>query len=891
MSQNPQIFLIDGSSYLYRAFHAMPPLTTSKGLPTGAIKGVANMLRNIKNNFPDAPIITIFDAKGKNFRHEILESYKANRPPMPDELIKQLDPLKKICNYMGAPVVEISGVEADDVIATLTSELKSKHTVIISSLDKDLMQLVEDEKVLMMNTMTDETFDSKKVKEKFGVGPEQIIEYLALVGDSSDNIPGVPKVGPKTASKWLNEYLDLENLINKSSELKGAVGESFRDSISDLGRNIELVTLKKDVPLKKSISELVSFEPDNQALEKIYEELEFNAWINNQNTKTRNFKDANYKTIINKKSLDNLIKKINSSSAFAIDTETDSLDTKIAKLIGISVSVKSEEGYYIPIAHDYDGSPDQLDLDKELQGFRKAIEQNQHKLVGQNLKYDLPVLRNHGFTIDNFLADTMIMSYVFNSVGSRHGLDNLAKNYLDYETIKYDEITGTGKNKISFSKVNIDLATNYAAEDADVTLRLYEFFSSKIRSEKKLESLLIDLEYPVLKVLLGMENNGVKIDKKMLIDYSKELSKRLEKLANKAFSLSGEEFNLDSPKQLLEILFNKLNLPVLKKTPKGQPSTNEETLQKLAEDYELPRVILEYRGLAKLKSTYTDSLVNMINTNTERVHTSYQQAVTSTGRLSSTEPNLQNIPIKTEEGRKIRQAFIAEKDSCIISADYSQIELRIMAHLSKDINLNAAFTDGKDVHSATAAEIFEVDINNVTGDQRRKAKAINFGLMYGMTAFGLTRQLGIHRNDAQMYLDSYFSKYEGVLKYMNEIREQARKKHYVETIFGRRVHVPEINSGNGLRKKAAERAAINGPLQGSAADIIKKAMLDVNQWIQENSSIKMIMQVHDELVFEADENFKDSCCRSVKEIMEKAVTLDVPLVVDIKHGNNWNEAH
>ena len=891
MSQNPQIFLIDGSSYLYRAFHAMPPLTTSKGLPTGAIKGVANMLRNIKNNFPDAPIITIFDAKGKNFRHEILESYKANRPPMPDELIKQLDPLKKICNYMGAPVVEISGVEADDVIATLASELKSKHTVIISSLDKDLMQLVEDEKVLMMNTMTDETFDSKKVREKFGVGPEQIIEYLALVGDSSDNIPGVPKVGPKTASKWLTEYLNLENLINKSSELKGAVGESFRDSISDLERNIELVTLKKDVPLKKSISELVSFEPDNKALEKIYEELEFNAWINNQNTKTRNFKDANYETIINKKSLDDLIKKINASSAFAIDTETDSLDTKIAKLIGISVSVKTEEGYYIPIAHDYDDSPDQLDLNKELQGFRKAIEQNQHKLVGQNLKYDLPVLKNHGFKIDNFLADTMIMSYVFNSVGSRHGLDNLAKNYLDYETIKYDEITGTGKNKISFSKVNIDLATNYAAEDADVTLRLYEFFSPKIRSEKKLESLLTDLEYPVLKVLLGMENNGVKIDQKMLVDYSKELSKRLEKLVNKAFSLSGEEFNLDSPKQLLEILFNKLNLPVLKKTPKGQPSTNEETLQKLAEDYELPRVILEYRGLAKLKSTYTDSLVNMIHTNTERVHTSYQQAVTSTGRLSSTEPNLQNIPIKTEEGRKIRQAFIAEKDSCIISADYSQIELRIMAHLSKDINLNSAFTDGKDVHSATAAEIFEVDINNVTGDQRRKAKAINFGLMYGMTAFGLTRQLGISRNDAQMYLDSYFSKYDGVSKYMNEIREQARKKHYVETIFGRRVHVPEINSGNGLRKKAAERAAINGPLQGSAADIIKKAMLDVNQWIQENSSIKMIMQVHDELVFEADENFKDSCCKSIKEIMEKAVALDVPLVVDINHGNNWNEAH
>jgi len=891
MSQNPQIFLIDGSSYLYRAFHAMPPLTTSKGLPTGAIKGVANMLRNIKNNFPDAPIITIFDAKGKNFRHEILESYKANRPPMPDELIKQLDPLKKICNYMGAPVVEISGVEADDVIATLASELKSKHTVIISSLDKDLMQLVEDEKVLMMNTMTDETFDSKKVREKFGVGPEQIIEYLALVGDSSDNIPGVPKVGPKTASKWLTEYLNLENLINKSSELKGAVGESFRDSISDLERNIELVTLKKDVPLEKSISELVSFEPDNKALEKIYEELEFNAWINNQNTKTRNFKDANYETIINKKSLDDLIKKINASSAFAIDTETDSLDTKIAKLIGISVSVKTEEGYYIPIAHDYDESPDQLDLNKELQGFRKAIEQNQHKLVGQNLKYDLPVLKNHGFTIDNFLADTMIMSYVFNSVGSRHGLDNLAKNYLDYETIKYDEITGTGKNKISFSKVNIDLATNYAAEDADVTLRLYEFFSPKIRSEKKLESLLNDLEYPVLKVLLAMENNGVKIDQKMLVDYSKELSKRLEKLVNKAFSLSGEEFNLDSPKQLLEILFNKLNLPVLKKTPKGQPSTNEETLQKLAEDYELPSVILEYRGLAKLKSTYTDSLVNMIHTNTARVHTSYQQAVTSTGRLSSTEPNLQNIPIKTEEGRKIRQAFIAENDSCIISADYSQIELRIMAHLSKDTNLNAAFTDGKDVHSATAAEIFEVDINNVTGDQRRKAKAINFGLMYGMTAFGLTRQLGISRNDAQMYLDSYFSKYDGVSKYMNEIREQARKKHYVETIFGRRVHVPEINSGNGLRKKAAERAAINGPLQGSAADIIKKAMLDVNQWIQENSSIKMIMQVHDELVFEVDENFKDSCCKSIKEIMEKAVTLDVPLVVDINHGNNWDEAH
>ena len=895
MASKNKVFLIDGSSYLYRAFHAMPPLTTSKGLPTGAIKGVVNMLRNLKKEHPESKIITVFDAKGKNFRHEILNSYKANRPPMPKELVEQLQPLKSICNFMAAPVVEIEGVEADDVIATLSEKLKSKYEVIISSLDKDLMQLVEDGNVSMMNTMTREEFDEKGVEKKFNVKPNQIVEYLALVGDSSDNIPGVPKVGPKTASKWLNEYQDLSTIIDNAELLKGAVGESFRNSIDNLARNVELVSLKKDVDLEISIDSLITAEENNKELEALFIELEFNAWISTPQNKTKSKSiRSNYVCVLDKDALLKVCEEINQSNVFAIDTETDSLDTKTTKLLGISLSTKLGEGFYIPFGHNYDEAPEQISLSIAEEILGPVIVANQSKLVGQNLKFDLPVLRRHGFSVNDFLADTMLLSYVFNSTGSRHGLDYLAKNYLDYEPTKFDEVVGTGKKRICFSEVDLEIATEYAAEDADITLRLFKYFSDKLAKEKSLNNLLETIEKPALNALLKIETNGVKIDQNFLESYSKELSLRIDKLQKQAYKIAGEEFNLDSPKQLLEILFNKLGLPILKKTPKGQPSTNEETLVRLSEEYELPKVILEYRGLAKLKSTYTDSLVKMIHNQTNRVHTSYQQAVTSTGRLSSTEPNLQNIPIKTEEGRKIRQAFIAEPGNIIISADYSQIELRIMAHLSEDKNLTRAFKEGLDVHASTASEIFSIPIDEVSSDHRRKAKAINFGLMYGMSAFGLTRQLGIPRQDAQQYLDSYFDKYQGVNAYMESIRGEAKAKGYVETVMGRRVHVPEINSGNGLRRQAAERAAINGPLQGSAADIIKKAMIDVYHWIEDSdfsNEIKMIMQVHDELVFEVKKSKAKNHQDQIVSLMENTFNLSVPLIVEAEAGNNWNEAH
>ncbi len=895
MASKNKVFLIDGSSYLYRAFHAMPPLTTSKGLPTGAIKGVVNMLRNLKKEHPESKIITVFDAKGKNFRHEILNTYKANRPPMPKELVEQLEPLKSICNSMAAPVIEIKGVEADDVIATLAEELKSKYEIIISSLDKDLMQLVEDGSVSMMNTMTSEEFDEKGVEKKFNVKPNQIIEYLALVGDSSDNIPGVPKVGPKTASKWLNEYQDISTIIDNAESLKGAVGESFRNSIDDLARNVELVSLKKDVDLEISIDKLIAVEENTKELEALFIELEFNAWISTPQNKTKpKTIKSNYVCVLDKDALLKVCEEISQSNVFAIDTETDSLDTKTTNLLGISLSTKSGEGCYIPFGHNYDGAPDQISLSDAEDILGPVIVANEKKLVGQNLKFDLPVLRRHGFAVTDFFADTMLLSYVFNSTGSRHGLDYLAKNYLDYEPTKFDEVVGTGKKRISFSQVDLDIATEYAAEDADITLRLFKYFSDQLAKEKSLNTLLETIEKPALNALLKIETNGVKIDQNFLESYSKELSLRIDKLQKQAYKIAGEEFNLDSPKQLLEILFNKLGLPILKKTPKGQPSTNEETLVRLSEEYELPKVILEYRGLAKLKSTYTDSLVKMIHNQTKRVHTSYQQAVTSTGRLSSTEPNLQNIPIKTEEGRKIRQAFIAEPGNIIISADYSQIELRIMAHLSEDTNLTRAFKEGLDVHASTASEIFSIPIDEVTSDHRRKAKAINFGLMYGMSAFGLTRQLGISRQDAQQYLDSYFDKYQGVNAYMESIRGEAKAKGYVETVMGRRVHVPEINSGNGLRRQAAERAAINGPLQGSAADIIKKAMIDVYHWIEDSDSsneIKMIMQVHDELVFEVKKSKTKEYQEQIVSLMENTFSLSVPLIVEAESGNNWNEAH
>ena len=895
---NKKIFLIDGSSYLYRAFHAMPPLTTSTGLPTGAVKGVTNMLRNLRNENPNSHYLAIFDAKGKNFRHSIYKDYKANRPPMPPELREQLAPLKSICNAMGMPVVEIPDVEADDVIATLAVMGAQRGIpMIISSLDKDLMQLVEDPLVKMVNTMNNKVYDVAGVQEKFGVHPDQIIDYLALVGDTSDNIPGVPKVGPKTAVKWLNEFKDLEGITQNAENFPGVVGQNLRDSIQDLDRNVELVTLKKDVDLSVSLDELLAATENQEELNKLFASLEFKNWIKSSDGRSTDEPIASvpskeYETVLSDKALETWAEKLNKCSAFAIDTETSSLDTMTADLLGISLSCEEGEGCYIPIQHSYEGMPEQLLLSTIVKTLGEAISNNQTKLVGQNLKFDLPILNRHGIKVTEFLGDTMLMSYVLNSTGTRHGLDRMAVHYLQYQPMKYEEVAGSASKQINFAQVEIPAATFYAAEDADITFRLFNLLDKKLQKEPKLINLLKTLEYPMLKSLLRVETNGAKINTNMLAEYSKELGLKIDKLSKTAFKMAGEEFNMDSPKQLVEILYNKLELPVLKKTPKGQPSTNEDTLQRLAEEYELPKVIIQYRGLAKLKSTYTDSLINIQHPDTKRIHTSYQQAVTSTGRLSSTEPNLQNIPIKTAEGRKIREAFVAEKGNVLISADYSQIELRIMAHLSGDKNLTHAFNNNIDVHSATASEIFDVPLEEVTTDHRRSAKAINFGLIYGMSAFGLTRQLGIPRHEAQAYLDTYFERYTGVREYMDSTKELAKKNLYVETILGRKLHVTEINASNGLRRQAAERAAINAPLQGSAADIIKKAMIDVDEWIgEDNSNIKMIMQVHDELIFEVKKDFAEEALTNVISLMESAVKLDIPLIVDANQGSNWNEAH
>jgi len=887
------LYIVDGSSYIYRAFHAMPPLTTSSGRPTGAIKGVSNMMMNLRNENDGSSIITVFDAKGKTFRSDIYSDYKANRPPMPDELRLQLDPIKSICKAIGFPIVEIEGVEADDVIATIVKIAKEEgYSCVISSLDKDLMQLVEDPAVSMINTMTNKKFNEKDVIEKFGVKPNQIRDMLALVGDSSDNIPGVPKVGQKTAAKWLNEFGDLESIKENAPSIKGVVGENLRNSLDDLDRNINLVSLKQDVDIQVKFSDLLKLNPDDDELNKIFSELEFATVKNNDEKNKEQKKDSKYETVLSEKSLGKWVKKIDKCKAFAIDTETDSVSTVSANLIGISISVKENEGCYIPIGHSYENCPEQLSLDFIQKKLGPAIEKNQKKAVGQNLKFDIPILSRHGIKLSEFLADTMLMSYVLNSTATRHGMDRLADYYLNYTTTKYTDVTGTASKQISFAEVQIDVATDYAAEDADVTLRLFNTLSALLKEKPIQEKLLKEIEYPLVHVLSRVEQNGAKIDKKKLGNHSKELGDKIADLSAQAFKIAGEEFNLDSPKQLLEILYEKQGLPVLRKTPKGQPSTNEETLQRLSEEYELPKIILQYRTLAKLKSTYTDSLINIENPKTQRIHTSYQQAVTSTGRLSSTEPNLQNIPIKTAEGRRIREAFVPEKGNTLISADYSQIELRIMAHLSEDKNLTNAFNNNIDVHSSTAAEVFGVAIEEVNKDQRRSAKAINFGLMYGMSAFGLTRQLGITRAEAQAYLDTYFARYTGVRDYMDNIKTKAKKDMFVETIMGRRLYLNEINAANGLRRQAAERAAINAPLQGSAADIIKKAMLDIDKLIlNEMPEVKMIMQVHDELVFECPKENADLVMEKMKETMEQTVELKIPLIAEAAVGSNWNEAH
>ena len=902
-----RIFIIDGSSYLYRAYHAMPPLTASSGQPTGAIKGVTNMLMTLKKESEGSPIIVTFDAKGKTFRSDIYEEYKANRPPMPDDLREQLAPLKEICKAIGFPLIEIEGVEADDVIATLVKIAKENNfKSVISSLDKDLMQLVEDPISSIMNTMTHQIFNEEKVFEKFGVKPSQIRDMLALVGDTSDNIPGVPKVGQKTAAKWLNEFGDLDGIRKNADSIKGVVGQNLRDSLNELDRNIELVSLKNDVDIGVTFESLLVMHGDDEKLDELFSKLDFKTMkrpskelksINENDSAGEDVKHSNkantsYETILTKKDLKEWANKLNKCEVFAIDTETDSLDTVTANLVGISLSVKEGGGCYIPIGHKYDDCPKQLDIDDVIKELGSSIEKNKLKAVGQNLKFDIPILHRHGIVLDEFHADTMLMSYVLNSTATRHGMDKLAMFYLDYETVKYSDVTGTASKQINFSAVEIEVASHYAAEDADITLRLFNKLDSLLKDKPTQIKLLQNIEYPLVHVLSRVEQNGAKIDKNKLSEHSKELSEKIAKLSSEAFKIAGEEFNLDSPKQLLEVLYEKLKLPILKKTPKGQPSTNEETLQRLSEEYELPKIILKYRTLAKLKSTYTDSLIRIENTQTKRIHTSYQQAVTSTGRLSSTEPNLQNIPIKTAEGRRIREAFVPDKGNILISADYSQIELRIMAHLSKDKNLTHAFNNNLDVHSATASEVFGVSLEDVTQDHRRSAKAINFGLMYGMSAFGLTRQLDIPRAEAQKYLDTYFERYTGVKDYMANIKAQAKEDMFVETIMGRRLYLNEINAANGLRRQAAERAAINAPLQGSAADIIKKAMIDIDAFLdKEMPEVKMIMQVHDELIFETPKKNAQEVLSTMKDMMEAAVKLDIPLIAEAAIGTNWNEAH
>ena len=887
------IYIIDGTSYLYRAFHAMPPLTSSKGLPTGAIKGVSNMLTSTKKQNPDVPIVVTFDAKGKNFRHQIFEGYKAARPPMPEELRLQIQPVKDICKAMGFTVLSIAEVEADDVIATLTKQsLNEGLDVIISTLDKDLMQLVQDPKVRLYNSRDNKFYNEQKVFEKFGVHPNQITELLALVGDTSDGIPGIPKVGPKTAAKWLTKYQSLEEVIVNAESIKGVVGQNLRDNIDILDRNLQLVSLKDDVDLDITFSDINSNNENEDVLKEIFTDLEFSSPVVKKQEPTNILPKNEYETVLDQQKLKELIRYINSCKYFALDTETTSLDVMSAELVGIAISTQSGSGFYIPIGHNYEGAPQQLSKASIMELLAPCLEMNQDKIVGQNLKYDLPILNSFGIKISNFKADTMLMSYVLNSTASRHNLDALAKFYLNRETITYETVVGSASRQIPFSKVFLEQATAYAAEDADITISLYETLLDKLTTQPELLKLLDNLEYPLLKVLSIIERNGAKIDVEMLEEYSAELSKKINSLSKEAYALAGQEFNLDSPKQLVEILFNKQKLPVLQKTPKGQPSTNEAILQRLAEEYPLPKIIIQYRTLAKLKSTYTDSLTKLENEATKRIHTSYHQAVTSTGRLSSANPNLQNIPIKTPEGRKIREAFIPEEGNSILSVDYSQIELRIMAHLSKDSSLCDAFLANLDVHSATAADVFDVDLKDVTNDQRRAAKAINFGLMYGMSAFGLTKQINVSRAEAQTYLDEYFKKYKGVETYMQNIRDQAKKDLFVETIMGRKLHVADINSSNFRVRSAAERAAINAPLQGSAADIIKVAMINIQNWIfAKKPPIKMIMQVHDELIFEVQAENADILTEEVKDIMENAVKLDVPLLTEAGIGKNWNESH
>lgn len=904
MKKDPLLLLVDGSSYLYRAFHGLPPLTNHEGTPTGAVYGVVRMVRKLIEEEQPQNVAVIFDAKGKTFRHKMYKDYKANRPPMPDDLQVQIEPLHQLIEALGIPLLSVPDVEADDVIGTLAKDAAAKNfRVLISTGDKDMAQLV-DKQISLINTMNDLRMDASVVEEKFGVTPDQIIDYLALMGDKVDNIPGVPGVGPKTAVKWLQQFDTMQGVIEHADEIKGKIGEKLRAALDQLPMSYELATIKNDVALDFAINDLQIGSRDNATLKKIYAELNFKTWLNEvQEGSDEQSPDkpssqpvvtdkANYELILSHQQLTAWIKRLKGAELFAFDTETDNLDYMEANLVGMSFSVQAGEAAYLPIAHDYEDAPRQLSLAFVLNQLTDILQNPDIAKVGHNLKYDQSVLARYNIQLQGIKHDTMLESYIVNSTGSRHDLDTLCELHLGHKNIKFEEVAGKGAKQITFNKVSLDVALDYAAEDADMSLRLHHFFWPQLSKLEKQTELYRETEIPMVSVLSRLERNGVLIDAKLLSVQNKELSIKIDQLEKQAYDVVGEEFNLDSPKQLQKILFEQLALPVIRKTPKGQPSTAEDVLQELAHDYEFPELILEYRSLKKLQTTYVDKLPQQICQSTGRVHTSYHQAVASTGRLSSTDPNLQNIPIRTEEGRRVRQAFIPSKKKVLLAADYSQIELRIMAHLSQDKKLVSAFEEEKDVHSATAAEVFSVDLEAVSKEQRRAAKAVNFGLIYGMSAFGLGKQLGVHRGEAQNYIDLYFERYPGVKKYMDETRELAHEQGFVETLFGRRLYLPEINSRNAQRRQYAERTAINAPMQGSAADIIKRAMISIDEWINKpKNSASMIMQVHDELVFEIDQRVIEEAKQNIVSRMVAAAELSVPLVVDANTGSNWDEAH
>ena len=897
------LVLIDGSSYLYRAFHALPPLTNSNGEPTGALHGVLTMIQKLLREEQPTQVAVVFDAPGKTFRDDLYADYKAHRPPMPDELRSQVQPILDAVEAMGLPLLRVSGVEADDVIGTLCKQAADKGIkVLVSTGDKDLAQLVND-KVTLINTMNDSRMDRDGVKAKFDVYPEQIIDYLALVGDTSDNIPGVPKVGAKTAAKWLNLYTSADGIVENSDEIKGKVGDSLRDNVEQLRLSQQLATIRLDLDLDTGIDDLLPREADRNRLRELFSHYELRSMLsqldedNEQaaspvSSPAEKNSDAQYETVLTWDAFDRWLQAIDQAELTALDTETTSINYMQAEIVGLSLSVSAGEAAYIPLTHDYPGAPDQLPRDDVLEKLRGWLQDNSKKKVGHHLKYDAHILARYDIALGGMQFDSMLESYVLNSVATRHDMDSVARQYLGRETIHFEDVAGKGVKQLTFNQIDLETAAPYAAEDADITLQLHNTLWEQLQLHDGLRDVYQNIEQPLVPVLLEMEETGVLVDRKMLSTQSGELAKKMIELEAKAHGLAGGPFNLGSPKQLQQILFEQQGLPIIRKTPKGQPSTAEDVLVELAGDYELPAVIIEYRSVSKLKSTYTDKLPLQIAADTGRIHTSYHQAVAATGRLSSTDPNLQNIPIRTPEGRRIRQAFIAPPGKLLLAADYSQIELRIMAHLSRDPGLMNAFSKELDVHRATAAEVFDMPLDGVTDDQRRSAKAINFGLMYGMSAFGLAKQLSVSRGEAQEYIHLYFDRYPGVKTFMDDIREKASADGFVETVFGRRLYLPEINARNANRRQYAERTAINAPMQGTAADIIKKAMLSVHEWLHtEKPGARMIMQVHDELVFEVDEDSVDTVRDGVTDLMNGAATLAVPLKVDVGVGINWDEAH